>query len=189
MSRTENHLDSQQSRGWLPRAADVWQLRGALPECVCALLLSILVLMIFVQVITRYVLAFPLTWSEEVVSFSFVWLCFLGAAVALKYRGHIIVSFLVDPFPAPVKKVIAALTGLAVVAFAALVAVAGYNMMVLTHAQISPALGAPMSFVYASLPVSSALMAYYELKHVWAAWTGQESAVSFFKVREEVNAK
>ncbi len=170
-------------------AVKVWQLRTVIVECLCALFLSTLVVTLFVQVIVRYVFAYPLTWSQEIVALSFTWLCFLGAAVAVKYRGHIVVDFLINLSPIPVQKAVIAMTGLVVVGFAVLLSFSGYKMMLISHGQATPALGLPLSYVYASLPVGGALIAYYEFRHIWAVWKGQKPPVAFSLVREEVPDK
>jgi len=171
------------------RAAWLWLRRALFVESLCALCLSVLVLTLFVQVIIRYVFAFPLTWSQEVVAFSFTWLCFLGSAVGVKYRGHIVVDFLMDLTPVPFQKVVVSLTGIAVVAFCALLAYAGYRMMLVSHGQSTPALGLHLSYVYAALPVSGALMTWYECRHILRVWRGKEAPVAFTLIREEVPNK
>lgn len=168
-----------------PPTSNLQQVRGVALECVCALLLSALVLMIFIQVIARYVLSLPLSWSQEVVSFSFTWLCFLGAAVGVRHRGHIIVDFLINLFPVPVRKATIAMTGLVVVGFSGLLVVSGYKMMLISHGQATPDLGLPLSYVYASLPIGSALMGYYELKHIWTVWRGKELPATISTTHQE----
>lgn len=139
-------------------------------EAVCAVLLLLIALLMSVQVFTRYVLHQPLTWSDEIVSLSFTWLCFLGAAVALKYRGHIGLTFLVELCPQPARRVWIALIGAVVVAFLTVLVVAGWRMTMIVHYQLSAALEMPMSVFYAALPVSAAWMVVHELLHVRAAW-------------------
>lgn len=55
-----------------------------------------MVVIIFAQVIFRYVLVMPLSWSEELARFLFVWATFLGASIAFYDNSHIRVSFFVD---------------------------------------------------------------------------------------------
>lgn len=144
-------------------------------EAVCGALLVVIALLMSVQVFTRYVLEQPLTWSDEIISLAFTWLCFLGAAVALKHRGHIGLTFLVEQCPPAPRRVWIAAIGLVVSAFLAVLVHAGWKMTALVHDQLSAALELPMSYFYAALPVSAVLMIVYELAHVVGAWKGSRS--------------
>ena len=42
---------------------------------------------VFMQVIFRYVLKAPLSWSEELARYTFMWITFLGASVALRQNS------------------------------------------------------------------------------------------------------
>lgn len=48
-----------------------------------------LVLTMFVEVIRREVFAYSSIWGEEIVRYSFIYLVWIGAAAAVKERGHI----------------------------------------------------------------------------------------------------
>lgn len=139
-------------------------------EAVCGLLVVAITVLMTVQVFTRYVLQYPLTWSDEIISLAFTWLCFLGAVVALKHRGHIGLTFVVEMLPPGPRKVWIAMLGSLVASFLIVLAYAGARMTALVHAQLSAALEWPMSLFYAALPISAVLMIYYELAHVAAVW-------------------
>lgn len=144
-------------------------------EAVCGALLVVIALLMTVQVFTRYVLEQPLTWSDEIISLAFTWLCFLGAAVALKHRGHIGLTFIVELCPPALRRVWIAAIGLVVTGFLAVLVYAGWKMTALVHDQLSAALEMPMSYFYAALPLSAVLMIHYELAHVVAAWRESRS--------------
>ena len=48
-----------------------------------------LVATMFVEVVRREVLAYSSIWGEEIVRYSFIYLAWIGAAAAVKERGHI----------------------------------------------------------------------------------------------------
>lgn len=143
-------------------------------ETVCGALVVLIALLMSVQVFTRYVLHYPLTWGDELVSLAFTWLSFLGAAVALKHRGHIGLTFLVELCPPGPRRVWIAVIGGVVSCFLGVLVYAGWRMTELVHDQMSAGLEMPMSVFYAALPVSAALMIFHELVHVRSAW--KESA-------------
>ena len=51
----------------------------------CGILILAMTLLIFWQVVCRYVMNNSLTWSEELGRYFFVWITFIGLPVALKY--------------------------------------------------------------------------------------------------------
>ncbi|WHH57833.1 TRAP transporter small permease [Petroclostridium sp. X23] len=59
-------------------------------------LLLAMSIMVFSQVVFRYVLKSPIAWSEELSTYCFSWLAFFGAAVVLKNDNHVNVSSFVD---------------------------------------------------------------------------------------------
>jgi TRAP-type C4-dicarboxylate transport system permease small subunit len=61
-------------------------------------LVSVMTLIVFLQVIYRYILTEPLHWSEEMARYLFVWLSLLGATLAFQRRGHFGFEILVQRF-------------------------------------------------------------------------------------------
>ena len=54
---------------------------------VCAICFSV-----FFQVLSRFILKVPLSWTEELSRFSLIWLTFIAASVALRANGHFAVD-------------------------------------------------------------------------------------------------
>ena len=69
-----------------------------LEEYFCVWTLAIMTLVIFVQVVMRYVFANSLSWSEELARFIFLWLSWVGASYAVRERSHFRVEMLMDLF-------------------------------------------------------------------------------------------
>lgn len=55
-----------------------------------------LVLTMFVEVVRREVFAYSSIWGEEIVRYSFIYLAWIGAAAAVKERGHIRIDVLMQ---------------------------------------------------------------------------------------------
>jgi TRAP-type C4-dicarboxylate transport system permease small subunit len=68
-------------------------------EIAIVIIVSIMAVVVFVEVIFRYVLLLPLFWTEEFARYCLVWSSLLGAGVALKRSEHIAVTFFTDKFP------------------------------------------------------------------------------------------
>jgi TRAP-type C4-dicarboxylate transport system permease small subunit len=67
------------------------------------IILYVTVVVIFVQVICRYVLQVALPWTEEFARFAFIWLIFLANAMAERQKEHFRVSYFVEQAPRRVR--------------------------------------------------------------------------------------
>ncbi len=61
-----------------------------------ALFIALMAVLIFIEVIMRYVFNSPTTWTEEIVGYCLQIAAFIGAAYVLEKRRHIRVSILLD---------------------------------------------------------------------------------------------
>ena len=120
--------------------------------------LSALALVVFTQVVFRYLLQLPLFWTEETARYCLVWASLLGGGVAL-YRGqHIAVTYLVDRLPTSLRKLAIRLVQLSVTAIVVVILIGGIDLVMITQRQLSPALRISMSYPYLALPVGSFIM-------------------------------
>ncbi len=136
-------------------------------ETLVATLMAVLVLDVTWQVFTRYVLADPSSWTEELATFLLIWVGLLGACVALHRKAHVGIDYFVMKLPPGIRGWTECVVHLATGLFSA--GVLGYGGMVLVTRtlvldQTSPALGIQMGWVYLALPVSGFFMTLYSLE-------------------------
>lgn len=60
-----------------------------LEEYMLIILSGFLVIMIFAQVFMRYIFDAPISWSEEIARFVFVWFIYVGVSAGVKYNRHL----------------------------------------------------------------------------------------------------
>jgi TRAP-type C4-dicarboxylate transport system permease small subunit len=125
--------------------------------------LSVMALVVFLQVIFRYVLDLPLFWTEEFARYCLVWASLLGAAVAMKRGQHLAVTICMDRLPPGAHRVLSVVARLSVIVILAVIVVGGIQLVLLTRAQISPALRVPMSIPYLAVPVGAAIMLFHAI--------------------------
>ena len=70
-----------------------------LVEWLMALALSIMVVLVFGNVVLRYAFSSGIAWAEEISRLMFVWMIFLGAILALRHHGHLGVEMLQAKLP------------------------------------------------------------------------------------------
>jgi len=116
------------------------------------------------QVFCRYVLKISLSFTEELARFLFIWVTFLGTAMALKKNQHVCMELLLEQLPATARKVIE-LVGTITSAVIYLIMIwSGYVVVSKTMRQTSAALNLPMGLVYAVVPVCGILMLLFLLE-------------------------
>ncbi len=125
---------------------------------IIALLLGILALA-FVQVIFRYVLGSPLTWSEAICCYMYVWMVFVGSAVVMLGEGHLTLTFFLDRMPHKIQPYMRVAANLLVLFILVLIFLKeGIYLTKLTSGQISATVRITLNWVYVAIPVGGLLM-------------------------------
>ena len=136
--------------------ASVDRLNKVLLWVLCGLLAGMATLG-FAQVIARYFLGSPLTWSEEVVRFALIWLPFLGVGIVVRNGQLIAVEFVVNILPGGLAEAlrisVLALSGV----FWLLLAVYGFIVLEMVHGLRAGATEVPMWIVYSVIPFGASL--------------------------------
>jgi TRAP-type transport system small permease protein len=114
-------------------------------------------IVLFIQVLGRYITQSGLPWTEELAKYGMIWMVFIGAAVATKDASHIKVSLLEEKFPS-FSKWLTPIQNLISLIFLAIIVKYGWDALSILSAQKSPNLLLPMSIFYFAIPLSSAIM-------------------------------
>ncbi|MEM2927095.1 MAG: TRAP transporter small permease [Candidatus Bathyarchaeia archaeon] len=133
-----------------------------------------MVVLIFSQVVFRYLFNRPLAWTEELSRHFMIWAAFLGAAVAYRKKAHIGVEFLVAKLRKPWQQWVERFVHLSCIGFASFITIYGSFVVKKTMSQLSSALGIPMGFIYASIPVGATLLVIFAVEKLLHLPTPQE---------------
>lgn len=140
-------------------------------EAMIATALALMVVLVFGNVVLRYVFNSGIAVSEEVSRWLFVWLTFLGAIVALRERGHLGTDFLVGKLP-PVGKKLCLVLGYLLMLFTCWLLFQGALEQTKINWDVAaPSSGAPVAIFYASgivFSISAALILLVDLLKVIA---------------------
>jgi TRAP-type C4-dicarboxylate transport system permease small subunit len=130
------------------------QLDDHIEGYLCVIVLAAMSVIIFAQVVGRYVFNNSLSWSEESARYLFVWLVYLAISYGVKVDGHIRVDAFLMPLPKKAQKVVRIVSNLLFLAFGVLVLYFGIVVTgkILDSHQNSPAIGMPMWFLYLAVP-------------------------------------
>ena len=128
------------------------------------LLMALLVLAVTWQVVSRYLLASPSSWTEEVARFLLIWIGTLGAAWAFRSNMHIGLDLLPKKLTGVAARNLHWFTLSVIILFAlAVLVIGGGSLVYLTWdlRQYSAVLGLPISFVYSVIPITGLLVVIY----------------------------
>ncbi len=125
-------------------------------------LVALMALLVIAQVVLRYVFNDPLTWSEELARFSFIFLAFIGIGAAYGRRRHMAIDAVVILLPPGIKRIVeVSVAAIATAFLIAVIVIAFRSMSELYKMEVTtPAMELPMAYIYLVIPLGlSALIA------------------------------
>jgi TRAP-type C4-dicarboxylate transport system permease small subunit len=122
---------------------------------------AVIVGSLIVGVFFRYVLRDSLSWTDEVAMFCFSWIVFLAAALLVRESGHVRVELIENYLPNRAARGLRIFIDLLILITGVYLVWTGWNLMILTVGQLSPAVRYPIWTRNLSLPVSGLLMALF----------------------------
>ena len=131
---------------------------------VCIVMFAVMVGLGIATVVFRFLLDSSLAFPDELIRYLFIWLIFLGSAVALRRNAHAAIGVLVEYLPTLLKRALVMLATLASAFFFIVLIVKGTELTMRVGPQISPALEVSMAWVYAAVPVSSVFLLVYTIE-------------------------
>ncbi|NQV40788.1 MAG: TRAP transporter small permease [Candidatus Marinimicrobia bacterium] len=146
-------------------------------------LMGTIVVVVTWQVVTRFLMTTPSSYTEELARFLLIWIGVLGGAYALRTRAHLGIDIMTTKLHGRQKDMLMIGIYLAIILFSSLILViGGIKLVALTFSlnQISASLGIKMGYIYTVLPLSGSIMIIYSLDVILDAFKGQSPV-------EEVN--
>jgi TRAP-type C4-dicarboxylate transport system permease small subunit len=139
------------------------RLVGRLLDWVVVLCGAGLMVLVFGNVISRFVLALDIAWSSELATFLLVWGTFLGGAAAARRRAHMRVGEIVGLLGGRTRT--AAEIAICLVVAGTLVPVVWFGVAVaaIQWPQLTTVLYLPVGLLYLAMPVGAALSLLFVL--------------------------
>jgi len=120
-----------------------------------------LVLIIGVAVFFRYVMGAALSWPEEVAQIIFVWYTLLGVVVLVGEDSHIAFDFMEQNTPPVIRFLIRIFSRLLVMVYGGVMAVYGWQYMMMFPDEVSPAAGINLCWLKISVPVAGVILIFF----------------------------
>ena len=149
-------------------------LLGALEKllrvAVAALVLAIVAVLVAAQVVFRYAVQEPIVWSEELTTLCYQWLSYLGAALAVRYRAHYGVDFVVGLLGPRLKGLLEWLEHAVVWLLALFMVVYGWQIVENSAFQMYPTLPFSVGTGYLVLPITGVLFVLMDWAVLHERW-------------------
>ena len=145
-------------------AREIFRLALRIPEYLAGAMVLVLTALVNVEVALRYFLNMPVAQVDEVVRLLFVWISFLGAAVAVGKGAHMSLEFLQGRLSPRLYLLLGRLSILLVIAFGAYLAVDGVRFEGQAFASYLTITGWSTGWQFLVVPLSGALMVLYGIQ-------------------------
>ena len=124
--------------------------------------LMAMTVLIAIQIVCR-IIGLPLSWTEEIARYSFIWLIYISCSYAIKKRAHIKLDLLTIIATPPLKFALSLIANAGFLLFAVILAywcALGVYRLKAVNYQVSPAAEIPMWIANMALVVGFILMVY-----------------------------
>lgn len=146
-------------------------------EWLTCVFLVIMVIIVFMQIISRTFTQSSFPWTEELARYLMIWLTFLGAAFSFQHGAHIGISMFIDKLPKKAAAIVQAIICILCIGLFSVLVVKGYELVGKSANQTSPAMSLPMNYVYWIIPISGVLMILnvidVTIKNMMTLWKGE----------------
>jgi len=132
-----------------------------------------IVIITVVAVFMRYILNDPLQWVEEVLIALYLWAIMLGAASAMKNRGHVSIDALVSALPKTAQRYIQRFNDVVGIVVLTTFGWLGLQLALAAGDKITPILGIKYTYVDMAVPVGAFWMALYLAAHLIGDFVGK----------------
>lgn len=143
---------------------------GWAEAAIIAVIMLAISVLVFGQVLTRYVFLYSAPWLEELTRFLMIWMILLGSAYAVRTKQHIAID-LVDSFVRSprVLKLASLLVSAIGLLFSIALAILSYIVVERTasYEQLSGAMRLPMQFANGSFLIASILMVLHYVEQMF----------------------
>lgn len=149
-----------------------------------AFALSLMAILVFGNVVLRYLFNSGITWSEEMARFLFIWLVLIGAVAAFKDNSHLGVDMLTKRLSKPLKMIVFIISNVIVLIVLFLVVEGSWKITLLNSGSTAPATGLPLTMIYGTGIVMGIGMAVIIILNVYRVLFGKENIDKYMRSQE-----
>jgi TRAP-type transport system small permease protein len=130
--------------------------------CAITMLVSMIII-VFMQVVTRKIFNFVFFWSEEITLLSLTWFCFIGIAIGFRERLHLAMDMIEGFTPKIIITILDRIIDISVFGLGVYLVIKGWEFVQLMSGSTLPATEMPNSIQYYVVPITGVLMCVYSV--------------------------
>lgn len=141
-----------------------------IPEIIALTCAGALPVIVSANVVARYTNWYRVLWAEDVVKVLFLWIVFLGGAIAVKYGAHVRMAIVSDRIAASrLGALWNRVIRLSPMVAGVLLLVLGMRLVEISMRREMPTLEISVGYFMTIVPISGALMILYVARDFWVA--------------------
>lgn len=139
-----------------------------------------IILLVFIQVLARFVFNISVGWSAELSRYLLIWITWISMSYTIRKSDHIRITLIVERLPQKVQKVIEVIVILVWSAFAFIMAYVGTEVVqtMKLMGQKTSTLGISMWVVYLIIPIGGVLMLIRLVQQLYFVFRPEKNAIS-----------
>ena len=133
------------------------------------------------QISLRVLFDLPLSWTEEVARYAFIWWVFFGAMIALRERRHLGIDALVTLFPRRLLRYWEIGIYVCILGYLSIMFIQGIKLARVQMIHNTPITDVPLGWIVLIIPISALFMGLYTvhlMREGWQAGEGKENLSS-----------
>lgn len=129
-------------------------------EYFCGTALLATTVILFVNVVLRYVFKSSTSWAEELIKYLMIWIAFIGGSICARKGAHVSIDFFYDFLSQRGRKIAFLIVNTIAIFFTGIMSFYGIKIIIFlaSTGQVSPALQLPMWIPYLAIPLGFILM-------------------------------
>ncbi|MDH5632584.1 MAG: TRAP transporter small permease [Gammaproteobacteria bacterium] len=140
---------------------------------------AVATLVLFTNVVLRYVFNTGLLWALEFVQYVFAWVVLIGAAHGVKVGIHLGIDILLEKLPPVLRQTLLRIAVVICIAFVAIVDYEAFRYMIRIYqwGDLTEDLRIPQWIPYIAIPLGMTLMLYHFLVLAWDIFRGRRDSI------------
>jgi TRAP-type C4-dicarboxylate transport system permease small subunit len=134
---------------------------GKILEVMIVFFLVLMTILMFAQVLGRFLFKNGLFWAEELSRFTMITMVYLGAGLACKNKDHISVTILEEYIKGRLHKIYRVAVSLVSIIFLIVIVKYGFSVLSVVSSQKSANMQVTMDLIYMIIPIGACIMIFY----------------------------
>lgn len=114
-----------------------------------------IVVLVFLQVISRYVFQFSIDWAQELTVYLLIWMVFMGCSMGMRDNQVVSLTLVTDQLPRIAQELLKIVVNLLLIFFFVVCTIGNVEIIQFAMNRISPVLKIKMGYISAAFSVSA----------------------------------